>query len=133
MTLNSECNDKYTASRMTSMRDIFTVAAKIKKSFAYKFTRLDESNNHAASGESSIYPVWRHIPLKPPLIDRHLAVNVKYFCAFRAFIKLTKDFYEIHPYPFGSIAIYRRTIGDRASVKTGCVCAAVIGKTISPQ
>ncbi|EHM50499.1 hypothetical protein HMPREF9080_02824 [Cardiobacterium valvarum F0432] len=33
---------------MTSMRDIFTVASKIKKSSAYKFTRLDEPNNYAA-------------------------------------------------------------------------------------
>jgi len=37
-------------------------------------------------------PLGGNIPLKVPLIDRHLAVNVKYFCAFRAFIKLTKDF-----------------------------------------
>lgn len=33
---------------MTAMRDIFIAAAKIKQSSAYKFTRLDESNNYAA-------------------------------------------------------------------------------------
>jgi len=48
MTLNSDRNNKYTASRMTAMRDIFIAAAKIKKSSAYKFTRLDEPNNYAA-------------------------------------------------------------------------------------
>lgn len=86
---------------MTSMRDIFTVAAKIKKSFAYKFTRLDEPNNYAAGrgqylrrliAKSVFIPLGGNIPLKPPLIDRHLAVNVKSFRAIRAFIKLTKDF-----------------------------------------
>ena len=86
---------------MTPVRDIFIAAAKIKKSSAYKFTRLDEPNNYAAGRgqylrrlmEKPVFiPLGGNIPLKPPLIDRHLAVNVKYFCAFRAFIKLTKDF-----------------------------------------
>ena len=35
---------------MTAMRDIFTVAAKIKKLFAYKFTPLDS--------KTGIHPAW---------------------------------------------------------------------------
>ena len=35
---------------MTAMRDIFIAAAKIKKSSAYKFTRLDS--------KTSIHPAW---------------------------------------------------------------------------
>jgi len=50
MTLNSDRNDKYTASRMTAMRDIFIAAAKIKKSSAYKFTPLDS--------KTGIHPAW---------------------------------------------------------------------------
>ncbi|SUX23221.1 Uncharacterised protein [Cardiobacterium valvarum] len=105
------------------MRDIFIAAAKIKKSSAYKFTRLDEPNNYAAwwsqylrslVANPAFIPLDGNIPLKMLLIDRHLAVNVKSFRAFHTFIKLTKKiFYEIHPYPFGSIAIYRCTIGNR--------------------
>ena len=87
---------------MTAMRDIFIAAAKIKKSSAYKFTRLDEPNNYAAGrgqylrhlmAKPAFIPLGGNIPLKPPLIDRHLAINVKSFRAFRAFTKLTKDFY----------------------------------------
>ena len=86
---------------MTSMRDIFTVAAKIKKSSAYKFTRLDEPNNYAAwwsrylrslVANPAFIPLGGNIPLKMPLIDRYPAVNVKSFRAFHAFIKLTKIF-----------------------------------------
>ena len=118
---------------MTAMRDIFIAASKIKKSSAYKFTPLDGASDlrHLVAN-SAFIPLGGNIFLDPPLIDRHLAVNVKYFRAIRAFIKLTKDFYEIHPYPFGSIVIGHDANGICASGKTGCVCTAVIGKAISP-